>query len=171
MSAKETEKWNKKQQKAFKKSQERSRKEEKKHPTPIIVESPTIPIHGIETPEKVALFFNDYVGKTIEFESVGIFELEAVRGTGDKIYGIDVSSGKESYSKYFGIANPLNFVMDDTLAREVTQEQEEWIKSFPSGRLRRRVNIYAEMRRGEYEAKIAYIRCIEFKTKSLGSCK
>jgi hypothetical protein len=128
------------------------------------------------TPEKVGLFFNDYVGKIIKFESLGIFELQAVPGTDDKLYGIDVSSANRNYLKMFSSSFPLNFVMNDTLAREVTQEQEEFIKTFPSGRIRRNVNIYAEMQRGKYEAKIAHIMCIEFIIrdvgigKSLGSC-
>jgi hypothetical protein len=190
MSAKEVEKWKEQQQKTLEKSQEKgrkeqeksrkqqekSRKQQEKNPTPTTVASSTIRFDTVTTPEKVGLFFNDYVGKIIKFESLGIFELQAVPGTDDKLYGIDVSSANRNYLKMFSSSFPLNFVMNDTLAREVTQEQEEFIKTFPSGRIRRNVNIYAEMQRGKYEAKIAHIMCIEFIIrdvgigKSLGSC-
>ncbi len=184
MSAKEVENWKAKQQKATEKSEAKSLKKKKKHPNQISEErnnyhsnAATRSFDTATTPEKVTLFFNDYVGKIIKFESLGIFQLEAVRGTNDEIYGIDVNSDEEQYSKSFSPYNKLNFIMSDTLAREVMQEQEEWLRLFPQGKLRRLVNIFAEMRRGEHEGKIAYILCVEFDnkkvgvTKSIGSCQ
>lgn len=182
-SAEDLENWQTKHQKDMEKLQRKisrnEKKESSKFPTATTPSAAaTMHFDVLTTPEKVVVFFNDYVGKIIKFESLGIFELEAVHGTNDKIFGIDVSSGRENYSKTFMPFNPrLQFLMDEGLAREVALEQEEFISKFPGGSLKRLVNIYAEMRRGENESKIAYIRCIEFVnrqigvTKSLGSCQ
>jgi hypothetical protein len=172
-SAKEIEKWNKKQQKINEKNQAKSRKEKKKSPPIIVVNydssnAATRDFDIVTTPEKVTPFFNEYVGKIIKFESHTIFQIEAVRGTNEEIYGIDVNSLEKRYSKSFSPYNELNFIMSATLAREVMQEQEEWLTKFPQGKIRRLVNIFAEMRRGENEAKIAYILCVEFTNKSTG---
>jgi hypothetical protein len=183
MSEKETKKWIK-QQKASKKIQEKARKkeeearkkEEKKPKPPEYFAPATLPFDITAKAETVALFFNDYLGKTVKFESVGIYQLEAVTGTNEEMYGIDVSS-KERYSKYTSPSNKLNFIMTNHLAREVTAEQESFLKAFPSGTVLRNVNIFANMRRGKDSSKIAYILCMEFVTrndditKQIGNCQ
>jgi hypothetical protein len=182
MSEKETKKWIK-QQKASKKIQEKARKkeeearkkEEKKPKLPEALAPATLPFDITAKAETVALFFNDYLGKTVKFESVGIYQLEAVTGTNEEMYGIDVSSVQEIYSKYTSPSNKLNFIMTNHLAREVTAEQEPVRKVFPQAH--HSVNIFANMRRGRDGSKIAYILCIEFIkrntgiTRQIGNCQ
>ncbi len=166
----ESKKWTK-QQKNEEKIQENARKKKEMEPDlPEAVTPATLPVDMTAKPEDVALFFKDYVGKTIKFEAVGIFELEAVRGTNEEMYGIDVSS-KESYSKYVSPINKLNFIMTEQLAREVTAEQAHFLEIFYNGKIRRNVNIFAEMRRGKDDSKIAYILCMEFISKGIGITK
>ncbi len=178
MSKKEAKEWVKQQKdrsEKARKEEEKAQKEEekvrkKKAMEPQLPEAmtpATLPVDITATPEDVALFFNDYVGKTIKFESVGIFELEAVPGTNEEMYGIDVSSSKESYSKYISLSK-LGFTMTSQLAREVTAEQKEFVGIFYNGKIRRNVNIFAEMRRGNNDSKIAHILCIEFISKGIG---
>ncbi len=163
MSEKETKKW--------KKQQKNRKKEEKKSELPQTVVSGTPPFDIMEKPEKVALFFNDYLGKAIKFESVTIFRIEAVPRTNEEMYGLDVISDQDAYSRYVTPVSKLNFIMMNHVAREVAAEQEEFIKTFPSGKVGRIVNVYAEMKRGEDGSKIAYVWCIDFVTKGVGVTK
>jgi hypothetical protein len=198
-SAKEAEKWNKKQQTAYEKSQERIRKEEKKHPNSIIggVYNPNennssqsnnsnvgqksdfviTNISGEKlyqksdfvtgmTPEKVALFFDDYVGKTIKF-SVWLGTIEATEDSTGKAFGISVRTEDGEYFLpriYQKRVKSLNFVLSEDMARKTMEAQEE-LSNTVDGRANsttsRGAYIYTEIKQiGDYN--LANILCIEF---------
>jgi hypothetical protein len=186
-SAKDAEKWNKKQQKVLEKSQERILKEEAKHPKAtsqsnnnsnvgqesdfVITNAAGEKIHqksdfvtGI-TPEKVALFFDDYVGKTIKF-SVWLGKIELSQDNTGKVYGITVQTEDKQY--FFGKVLPkrvqaINFVLSEAIARKTMEAQEE-LSNTVDGRAStdlRGANIYTEIKQfGDYN--VATVLCIEF---------
>ncbi len=118
------------------------------------------------TPEKVALFFDDYVGKTLKL-SVWLGTVEATEDATGKVYGILVKSedGKIFTSRIFQRSiKPINFVLSDDMARKTIEAQEE-LSNTVDGRANstvvRGANIYTEIKRIE-NYNIAYILCIEF---------
>jgi hypothetical protein len=187
MSAKQLEKWKKNQEKATEKSEAKSRNQKKKYPylvegsnnsnedssnfvvTGVLPESKVYQksdfVTGI-TPEKVALFFDDYVGKAIKFP-VWLGTIEATEDAGGKVYSITV---KTEDGKYFlpGVfrkpIHSLNFVLSNDLARKTVEAQEEFSNNrdgYGNSKVLRGAYIYTEIKQaGDYN--VAFVLCIEF---------
>jgi hypothetical protein len=143
----------------------------------------------VVSPEKVSMFFSDYIGQKIKFESIRIIRSQTIQVLGSQnIQGyeptsfiVSIMSGTgKIFTNTFLSASELTFVMDKNLARQALEHQEEMLTNriISAGSIANNgipANLYAEINEiGRY--KVANIKCFEYPTgypgttKKIGDC-
>jgi hypothetical protein len=133
-------------------------------------------IFTVVSPEKVLMFFSDYIGQKIKFESIRIIEsriIEQYEPT-SFILALQTKTG-QIFTSTLRPGPKLNFVMNQNLARQALDYQEEMltnniISAYSITYSGIPANIYAEINEiGRYQ--MATIKCLEYPTKYAGTTK
>ncbi len=141
-------------------------------------------IFTVMSPEKVSMFFSEYIGQKIKFESIRLIDSKVIKVLGSQtLPGYDptsftiaiVSKTGTIFTNTFLSTENLTFVMDKNLARQTLDHQEEMLTNqiISANTISNSgipANLYVEINEiGRH--KVANIKCVEYPTRYAGTTK